>query len=279
MKSFRKIATKHMPASWPLVGFFVFTAMLFTGPAYADTIVLNTGETFVSSQVWEEGDKIRFDMHGLIVNVNKADVERVIGEQAWQSSSDDATDPYPTMVPPENALPETVDTQPEPAADALPDDNPVARPSPPQQPQPVASRSVNGTGLQGMNWNAPPESIAGLVKIKTDPVYGGIDQYHRPDESLNIGGARLDGIVYGFWRDRLYSIMFWVDGRPGYQRLAETVRSFYGDGTPSTTGLERYVWQDRDTDRMLEFDTQLNTGIFWMRSRELDRQIKLLYPE
>jgi hypothetical protein len=279
MKLFREVAIKRMRASSPWVGFFIFITMLFAGQAYADTIVLNTGETFVSSQVWEQGDKIRFNMHGLIVNVNKADVERVIGEQAWQSASDDATTPYPAMDQTENALPETTDHQPEPAADALPEDNPGVRPSPPQQPQPVASRSVNGTGLQGMNWNAAPESIAGLVKIKTDPVYGGIDQYHRPDESLNIGGARLDGIVYGFWRDRLYSIMFWVDGRSGYQRLAETVRSYYGDGIPSTTGLERYVWQDRDTDRMLEFDTHLNTGIFWMRSRELDRQIKLLYPE
>lgn len=274
MKSFREATTKRMPASSPWIGFFVFVVMHFSGPAHADTIVLNTGETFVSSQVWEDGDKIRFNMHGLIVNVNKADVERITGEQSWRAASEDAATPSSEMASPKNSLPDTAVHRPEPFAHAS-----VSQPSAPRQPLPPASRSVNGTGLQGMNWNASPESIPGLVKIKTDAACGGIDQYHRPDESLNIGGARLDGIVYGFWLDRLYSIMFWVNGRPGYLRLAETVRSYYGGGTPSTTGVERYVWRDRDTDRMLEFDSQLNTGIFWMRSRDLDRQIKQQYPE
>ena len=281
MKSLKEATTKRMPASSQWIGFLlVLAAMLFSGPVLGDTIVLNTGETFVSSQVWEQGDKIRFNMHGLIVNVNKADVEQVISDQNLQPASDDATAAAPQMNPPVNGMPETTDHHSEPVVDtAVQNNNPDAKPSQPQQRAPVASRSVNGTGLQGLHWNASPESISGLVKIKTDPVYGGLDQYHRPDESLNLGGARLDGMVYGFWRDRLYSIMFWVDGRPGYRSLAETVRSYYGNGTPSTTGLERYIWQDRDTDRMLEFDTQLNAGIFWMRSRELDHQIKQIYPD
>ena len=50
-------------------------------------------------------------------------------------------------------------------------------------------------------------------------------------------------------------------------------------GQPSASGQERYVWEDSDTDRLLEFDKQLNTGIFWMRSRRLDVEIKRLYPE
>ncbi len=73
--------------------------------------------------------------------------------------------------------------------------------------------------------------------------------------------------------------MIWVDGNPGYARLQQAVLDRYGPGTKNETGLERYIWRDNTTDRMLEFDEKLNTGIFWMRSKNLDQQIKRFYPE
>jgi hypothetical protein len=39
------------------------------------------------------------------------------------------------------------------------------------------------------------------------------------------------------------------------------------------------VWLEKGTDRLLEFDETSNTGILWMRSRELDRYVKQRYPE
>jgi hypothetical protein len=90
----------------------------------------------------------------------------------------------------------------------------------------------------------------------------------------------LDGLVFGFWQNRLYSIMMWVEGRPAYNGLERVVLDRYGDGRKSKTHQARYVWvDDRTTDRMLEFDEQRNVGIFWMRSRDLDSHIKSVYPE
>jgi hypothetical protein len=263
-----------MPASRPLMGLLIFfVAVLVAGSVYADTVILNTGEAFTTSHAWEAGEKIRFNMHGLIVSVNRADVATLISGPNGQSDPSEKNTPPSAAAPPENRLPDFAATEPHPGATTSPSKNKE------KQPSPGASTSIHGTGIQNLDWEATPDSIPGLVKIKTDPLYGGIDQYHRPDENLRIGTARLDGIVYGFWRNQLYTIMFWANGRPGYLKLAETVRTHYGGGTPSTTGQERYVWLDRDTDRMLEFDKQLNTGIFWMRSHDLQRQINRLYPQ
>ena len=136
-----------------------------------------------------------------------------------------------------------------------------------------------GIGFDGLAWQMKPHEIPGIKKLKTDPAYGGIDQYWRTDGNLSWGKTTLDGLIFGFWRDRLYSIMIWVNGKPAYGRLQQAAFQYYGQGHKNLQGLERYVWLDETTDRMLEFDPKSNTGIFWMRSRALDSQIKQLYPE
>jgi hypothetical protein len=253
----------------------------FISPLMADQIVLHSGEIFNSPKIWEAGDKIHFDMNGLTVSVKKEDVRAIIRHQ-------DASAPLNSMTAP--GTPESATrTDPHvhsPTVGENPHDTgrSVAKP----QPTPVLfhnasrhplTRSIRGTGMKDLVWRAPPSSLPGLVKIKTEPAYGGVDQYRRPQDDLRIGKARLDGMVYGFWKNQLYSVTLWVDGRPGYQILKKTIRTHYGDGQPSESGQERYVWRDKDSDRMLEFDDQLNTGIFWMRSRSLDREIKRLYPD
>ena len=125
-----------------------------------------------------------------------------------------------------------------------------------------------------------PTDLPGLSKIGTEEVYGGIDQYWQPDGPLSLGDVLLDGLVFGFWQDRLYSVMMWVDGKPGYKRLERVVFERYGKGEAGRNQQDRHVWvTDRTTDRLLEFDTERNIGIFWMRSRDLDTHIKQRYQK
>jgi hypothetical protein len=125
-----------------------------------------------------------------------------------------------------------------------------------------------------------PSDLPGLSKIKTETVYGGVDQYWQPDGPLLLGDTLLDGLMFGFWKNRLYTITMWVDGKPAYERLKRSVFKRYGRGEKGKkSDQDRYVWvRDKTTDRMLEFDAKRNIGIFWMRSRDLDAHIKSLYP-
>ena len=238
-------------------------------------MILTSGERFSSSKIWEEGDKLRFDMQGLIVSVNKEDVAEVI------RGSTSAVVPgarQAAAAPPHQVRPSTPAVRPAdrphkaPTQKALSDESAISD-------SPAPRTALRGIGINGLAWHMKPEQIAGIEKINRDPAYGGIDQYWRPGESLALGQASLDGLILGFWQNRLYSIMLWVDGKPAYSRLQHAVFDRYGEGHKNPQGLERYIWSDQTTDRMLEFDPKLNTGIFWMRSKDLDQQIKTLYPE
>jgi hypothetical protein len=261
---------------WMALAMFFVSALPLVG--MADTVILNSGETFDSPQIWEEQEYIRFNMHGLLVRVKKNDVREIVRTAADNSLAQAEK----TLLPPFRSE-QKVPNQPaghDIGVTDTPPSLPLDRPSSPSNAaSPPPTRSIAGTGLNGLTWKVPPASIPGLVKMKTEPCYGGIDQYRRPQDDLQLGTATLDGMVYGFWQDQLYVIMMWVEGSRGYQRLKETVRAYYGGGEKSTSVPERYLWKDPDTDRMLEFDSQLNTGIFWMRSQGLDQQIKHLYPE
>jgi hypothetical protein len=246
----------------------------------ADEVVLTSGERFSSPKVWEEKDKIRFNMHGLVVSVNKSDVAAVIRTNGTVKSGFQPTQRNPIQ-PPSTGAPSVKTPSPHKVS------GPAKQPPPPSQAaaNPVQKRAaskriVQGIGFNGISWHMRPDDLPGLAKIKTEPVYGGIDQYWRPDGSMTLGNVLLDGLVFGFWQDRLYSIMIWVEGEPAYRRLQKVVFDRYGEGQKSKNSQDQYVWvKDKTTDRLLEFDKKRNIGIFWMRSRELDAHIKQIYHE
>ncbi len=239
---------------------------------HADEIVLNSGERFTSDRVWKENGKIRFNMHGLVVSVNPADVVSII--------RDTPVAPQPPIKKPVT-IPSATPTPTIPAGkqQAAKTASKTSRTKKPPPEKALQSPRVKGIGIDGVEWQMQPTAIPGIEKIKTDPAYGGIDQYSRSEGHLRMGDALLDGLVFGFWQRRLYTITIWVDGKPGYERLQQAVFHRYGKGRKNKAGLERYVWVEDTTDRLLEFDDELNTGIFWMRSRELDQHVKRRYPD
>jgi hypothetical protein len=245
----------------------IFAAFPGARTALADEVVLTSGERFTSSKIWEENGKILFDLQGLVVSVSLADVATIV--RGADTSS------LPAM-PPATAPQIGQEARPSPKAQP-----PPQKPAPAAKPEKSSARTpkARGIGLDGLAWQMKPNEIAGITRLETDPSYGGIDQYGWPAGNLTLGDVLLDGLIFGFWQNRLYSIVCWVDGHPAYTRLQRAVFERYGPGHKNKNGLERYVWLDDTTDRLLEFDPKLNSGIFWMRSRSLDRQIKLLYPE
>lgn len=261
---------------------FLVLSTLHPYRAHGDKVVLNSGETFTSPEVWEENGKIRFNMQGLVVSVGKDEVAAIIRDGRPSAPPPEQRHSAPatqTPAPPldqSQAQPQSADSPqiPQPSPTARQASSHGAQRSPIQK-----GKSVRGTGLAGIDWQMKAADIPGLVKLKTEPEFGGIDQYYFPGQDPVLGRALLDGLVYSFWHNKLYSITAWVDGRPGYERLKAEVQTRYGQGQANHNGLERLVWQDQTSDRLLEFDSTLNTGLFWMRSRQVDARLKQLYPQ
>jgi hypothetical protein len=268
-------------------------AFLAAMPAQADVIVMRSGERFTTSAVWEEQDKILFDMQGLVVSVEKREIVAVIRSDGV-SFTPKAVESRP--VPPTAAK---VTEQLEPLKKIV-EENLPASPVPRQIPRdssippmhaPAAGRDADREispdvpggrhkrmNLDGIFWGMSPEALSGLKKIKTEPLFGGVDHYWRPGQPLIYGSAPLDGWVFGFWEDQLYAMVMWTKGRTGYDRMKNEIFYLHGRGTRSPSHEERYVWVAEDTQHMLEFDANLDTGLMVMRSSRVDARIKQLYP-
>jgi len=259
-----------------------FLAWITISIGHTDELVLKSGERFSSDRIWEENDKIRFNMHGLLVSVAKEEVVAINREaDAPPSGGGTATASHSADTGfkennASNRIPDPADTAERREQAQYNGGRRLT-----ERNQRTFSRrepSALGTGLENIAWRMKPGAIQGLEKIKTDPIFGGIDQYWRPEHLMSISGAPLDGFVYGFWEDQLYSIVMWADGSIGFRRLRDALFTKFGPGTQNRVGVERYVWLEKETQRMLEYDTNLNTAIFVMRSAELDHHIKIKYP-
>ena len=130
-------------------------------------------------------------------------------------------------------------------------------------------------GFRDLHWGSKLSDIIGMVKIETDTGMAGVEQYFRADDVLQIGEAKIDKIIYSFWHEKLYSVTIWTQSYSNYKALRNVVFKQFGKGSRRDESLERYIWLDRLTDRMLEYVKGGEHGMLWMRSRNLDRRLKL----
>jgi hypothetical protein len=130
-------------------------------------------------------------------------------------------------------------------------------------------------GFRDLHWGSKLSDIIGMLKIETDTGLAGVEQYFRADDVLQIGEAKLNKIIYSFWREKLYTVTIWTQGYSNYKALRNVVFEHMGKGSQSDESLERYIWPDRLTDRMLEYVKEGEHGMLWMRSRNIDRRLKL----
>ncbi|MEJ2640518.1 MAG: hypothetical protein P8010_13170 [Desulfosarcinaceae bacterium] len=277
--------------------------------ARGEWIILNSGEKFQTDRSWREEGRLKFSLNGLVVSVPETDVARVMGPQEMpgppkaqdrpsllkgrmtatavdtsQSQRKQRLQNALRLPPPDPmpqgqvGLPDTAIRQP-PSRKTT--DNAHAGTTTAQavSTAPETARPHSRHVFRDLAWGMRPSSMPGLVFSQTNPAYGGVDEFFDPDEELKLGTAPLNGIVYGFWQSRLYSITIWTDGRPSYEKLRQWVIDTYGPGHQRNKEVERRIWYGDDSDRLLEFDEALNTGIFWSRSHQLHTRIKQLQQQ
>ena len=255
-------------------------SLMWSTPGLGDEVIMKTGDKFQTSHAWQEGDKIRFDMQGLMVDVDRNDVATIIQSKGLNDTELSSGTPGDTpdaavgaeapfhhresAITPRSDAPS--EHLPPPSADAGWNDDPIWIPT------------NQDTGLQGIQWQMKPRDLPGLELVKIDPAFGGVDQYWCPDQQFQWGEVPLNGWVYGFWREQLYSIMIWVDGKSAYEDLRKKVVAQFGPGTKNVNNEERYIWINAASQRLLEYDAHLHMGIFVMRSSRVEAQIKEEYP-
>ena len=190
-----------------------------------------------------------------MVHIDERDVERLIHSPA-PAESKASPEPRPTAKPPSAPAGETAGRLPSPP---MPTDD--------------------DAGHLGLKWGASSSNVEGLVLVKTDQAYGGVQQYTRQGRNQRFGRASVDNIFFGFWQGGLYTITVWTSSFLDFRDLKEEAFRRFGKGVQRRPDVEKYHWVGKGADRMLAYDFESDTGFLWMRSQMLHEKVKAIYPE
>lgn len=236
--------------------------------ASADTIILKTGEAIETKKAWEQGDKIFFNLHGQALSVLKKDVQQIKRTKLDQKDSSQNPRKKKTVL--------TTKKYETRSKDVFRNEKQQKTLSPRSSIEyKKVEKRINLNGFSGLRWGEKVSSVEGLEKIDKEPSLDGVIECFRPDDVLILGKAELKSIVYSFWNDKLYTVTIWTQGHFNYFALRKEIFKQFGEGSKSDKHRERYIWSEGQTDGMLEYIENGEYGLLWIRSKELDRQLKL----
>jgi hypothetical protein len=252
-----------MMRSLAKIGLFLFSA-LFPMIAFADTVVLQSGEVLKVETSWLSKDQVCFSVNGVRMSVPRRNVKRIEGS---------TPDPNPSPGKQESApiaSDRTNTSTSGPTTETLQPDPPARRTEPSV---PVDSTPM-GKAFRDLSWGDRLGDIAGMQAMQTQTGLEDVREYFRPDDALQLGQARLSSIVYAFWRGRLYTISIWTQGGSNYTAMRRELFERYGDKMSARKSRQACYWSIGPTDMMLEYLDEGQFGLLWMRSRELDAKLK-----
>lgn len=250
-------------------GFFWATISLTLLPALssADMIVLKSGQSIEAKKVFEQEGNIFFYLHGLKMRVSKKAVLRVTKTNNAEPASPAGI--KGSTSEDRNRSNRTVQVEKIIETESLSAKNPAGEQTKKNQPE------IRWSGFRDLHWAIGRSTLGRLTEVESGTDQEEIKEYVRANEDLKMGKAQLDSIVYAFWRHKLYAVTIWAAGHANFLALRNEVFNRFGIGHKSDQNRERYLWSDPYSDRMLKYVDADQSGLFWMRSKELNRMQQL----
>jgi hypothetical protein len=114
-------------------------------------------------------------------------------------------------------------------------------------------------GFRDLTFGAPPTSDMVLKETDGDTKY-----YTRPQDDLILGGAQLQRIIYGFYKDRFDWLLLETKGLGNSRAMLDVVRQTYGPGYQGNRYIQKFAW----------FGSRVS-GIYSENSATADAQMSL----
>ncbi|MGB5747498.1 MAG: hypothetical protein WBM69_10975 [Desulfobacterales bacterium] len=243
---------------------------VFSLSVRADEVVLKTGKKFEVEKVWRENGQIWIVFHGMRASIPPSKVERI--------ESDSNSGPGSLNLKKEEKAnlkknarstpPDTPDLQTKYASQ-------TASTHQPAKIEKEQSRIFPDAIFQDLSWGTKISAIKGLEKAQDPDRQDGVAEYLLKKEDLKFGQAALSSIHCAFWRDRLYMVTIRTENQSNFTALRDEVFRLFGKGLRVDQASEKYLWTAVPNDMMLQCSKDGQQGLLWLRSSEIDRQLKL----
>jgi hypothetical protein len=242
---------------------------LFSLSVRADEVILKTGKKFEVEKVWRENGQIWIVFHGMKASIPQSKVERI--------ESDSNSDPGNLNPKKEETAKKKITRttpQPPPRLQKKLASQTASNPQPPKIKK-DPNRIFPDETFRDLRWGTKISAIKGLQKTQGPDRQNGVAEYLLKKENIKFGEAALSSIHCSFWRDRLYMVTIRTENQSNFTALRDEVFRLFGKGLRADQAFERYLWTAVPNDMMLQYSKDGQQGLLWIRSSEIDRQLKL----
>lgn len=123
-------------------------------------------------------------------------------------------------------------------------------------------------GFRGVPWGAGASAFSGFVKIKADRT---IQRYQKQNENLYIGDAKINSIIYNFYKGRFIGVSIQARGAANWAKIKKTAFANFGpaENISRVAGTEHYEWRGSRAVTSLQFFPVRGNVKLWIESTEI----------
>ena len=154
---------------------------LVSPTAFADTIILKTGEIIETKQAWKKDQKVYFYIEGLKLSVSAKDVLRIEKKSVKSKATSHVSNP------PEPIQRSTKNRYSDKK-------NRTSETTLPSIPQKEIRDSRKTYGFRDLPWGTELVTLTDFVKLETDSGIKDVNEYKRKNDKLALGQANLQSI-------------------------------------------------------------------------------------
>jgi len=139
-------------------------------------------------------------------------------------------------------------------------------------------RGSEPAGFRDIQWGTDLSSLTGMTPDETgmnmfrEYIDINLRFYTRRNDNLQIDGARVKNIGYGFYKKKFYDVLIVIDGVENFEKLKNVLNQKFGKGEHLNV-FNCWYWLGKRTIMFLKYSKSLNQGVFCITSTKIQKQM------
>jgi hypothetical protein len=142
----------------------------------------------------------------------------------------------------------------------------IETPLPPAKQKPSSSEL---TEFRGIPWGALSQSIPGLHEIERRRL--NVREFTREGDAMQLGGAKLQRLIYRFWEDQFYEVSLQAIGAENMRALKDTTFEKFGYMVQPNQFMEDYIKTTKTTQVFLTCHPVADAAILTISYRPIQK--------
>ncbi len=126
-------------------------------------------------------------------------------------------------------------------------------------------------GFRGIKWETDITTLPNMTYVGDGL---GLKLYKKSNEEMKLGSAKIDTLLYTFWRGKLSGVLIQVEGLQNCNALRDVVFERFGEGVKENQYIEDYYWSGKITFIDLQVNKTTGLGNLTMFSQKMADQKK-----